>query len=217
MNKSSSAIPKYAKFLKALSIAIFCFALALCTNAKSMEDEHLVETGRSNHCISNDSCTHWGLKHWVCGIKEYVIDRCMCCTMCSFNSMDEDRTYKNNDYDITSDCCLIACTARYDSCCYNNPIGGTLCFPFAALTHLMCLPCACCCSTKKGTESISTFGFNKNHNNILIIYEDGRIGQYTPINRNSPYQELDALEAMRGKISRCYYGLTPGGEEILRK
>lgn len=205
MEKSTSALQKYATPLKALTIAIICVVFALCNIAQSMEEDHLVGTGTINQSVTEESCTHWGLKHWVYGIKEYVIDRCLCCTLCSFNSMDEDRKYTNTDYDMTSDCCLVACSARYETCCYNNPIGGTLCLPLAALTHLMGLPCACCSSTKENF----TFGSEEHNNTITIIYQNGHIGRHTLAYRHAIQEQLNMLGERNGGINRCFYGLTP--------
>lgn len=104
----------------------------------------------------DDCCTHWGLKRWFCGIKEYIIDRCLCCTECGFNPTDQDRAWI--EYDFSTDCCCITCSGIYANspcnCCpislYNNPITGTLCFPLAATMHLCSLPCACCSPNKDG-------------------------------------------------------------------
>jgi hypothetical protein len=143
--------------IKTLSVVLFCFSFSLWTDARSMEIsiEKEMHSGisicpNSGCCKSDkDCCTHWGLKRWVYGIKEYVIDRCMCCAMCGFNPIDEDRAYHHynvfDEVESTSDCCV--CSGR-DYGWYNNPIIGTLCFPFATTMHLICLPVACCYPTK---------------------------------------------------------------------
>ena len=93
------------------------------------------ENQKETAILEDEYCTHWGLKRWIYGIKEYIIDRCLCCTMCGFDPMDKDRAYQNDEF--TSDCCCV-----FQSWC-NNPITGTLCFPLVATTHLLCLSCAC--------------------------------------------------------------------------
>lgn len=87
------------------------------TILKKNEDQK--DAGRSD----DDCCTHWGLKRWVYGIKEYVIDRCLCCTKCGFNPTDEERGYNENVKGVitTSDCCCIGHTS-FCVACYNNPI-----------------------------------------------------------------------------------------------
>lgn len=100
---------------------------------------------------AENCCTHWGLKRWVYGIKEYVIDRCLFCTQCNFNPMDEERVYESIDKSFYSDCCCVSLCGQIncDSYFFNNPIGGTLCFPLAATMHLLCLPFACCASNEE--------------------------------------------------------------------
>lgn len=164
-----------SSIFKALSIAIFCFSFVLWTDVRSMEisidEEYQASTGRPICCNSgccrsgDDCCTHWGLKRWVFGIKEYVIDRCLCCGCCGFDLMDGDRTYiKENRYGriLTTDCCFLNFTENsLDLSCTDsdggiNWVTGSICLPFAALTHLLCLPVACCYSTKDdwwGTEA----------------------------------------------------------------
>jgi hypothetical protein len=127
----------------------------LATEDKKKERTRLKNSGdqeytdRSGCCRSDDDCCiHWGLKRWIYGIKEYIIDRCLCCAMCGFNPMDKDRAYQRDEY--TSDCSCVVL-----SCC-NNPITGTLCFPLVATIHLLSLPCACCSPNKDeyyGTDS----------------------------------------------------------------
>src|SRR5437868_4766919 len=91
-------------------------------------------------------CDHWGLQHWFCGIKEYVIDRCLCFGKFKFNSKDENKVFESSDKQMYSDCCCVAIFGFGDceNYVYNNPIGGILCLPFAATMHLLCLPFACC-------------------------------------------------------------------------
>lgn len=103
--------------------------------------------------FDDNSCTHWGLKRWADGIKEYVIDRCMGRALDDFNPMDEDRTYRNDEYNLTTNCCCIWFNACCTDCLFNNPIGGTLCFPLAATCHLLLLPTACCYPSKDGKWS----------------------------------------------------------------
>lgn len=105
-------------------------------NTRLKKNEDQKDTARSN----DDCCTHWGLKHWFYGIKEYIIDRCLCSAMCDFDPMDKDRAWIHGTY--TTDCCCVC-----GNCC-DNPISGTLCFPLVATTHLLFLPCACCSSRR---------------------------------------------------------------------
>ena len=129
--------------IKTLSVVFFCFSFSLWIDARSMEIsiEEEVHSGISicpnfGCCKSDkDCCTHWGLKRWVYGIKEYIIDRSICCAGCGFNPVDEDRAYHHYAYDnvqSTSDCCVCS-GSRGDWCSRNdwecnNPITGTLCF-----------------------------------------------------------------------------------------
>lgn len=137
---------------KALLVVIFCFSFALWTDARSMEivtDEERPSSraiGRNPGCCQSDdhSCTHLGLKHWIYGIKEYVIDRCLLCTKYGFNPIDEDRAYKDEIHGVTTDCPCVACSPYGAGCLHNNPITGTICFPLATVMHLMCLPFVCC-------------------------------------------------------------------------
>ena len=119
------------------------------TRLKKSEDQN--DTGRSD----DDCCTHWGLKHWFYGIKEYVIDRCLCCGECGFDPIDGDRAYIQETYHIiTSDCWCVAYVTKPDGA--DNCLTSTVCCPCSTLTHLICLPVACCYPTKKdwwGTES----------------------------------------------------------------
>lgn len=121
------------------------------------------EEGEKEKCYS-----HWGLSHWFAGIGEYL-GRSICCSakVCGYD--DAKRKYKIvGGYRGThgTDCCLIseyatcntpghpcACTCSGVSCCdissdgcslTNNPITGLVCLPFAVVSHLCCLPCACC-------------------------------------------------------------------------
>jgi hypothetical protein len=143
--------------IKFLLIAIFSFSL--CTNAQSMEEiqteeTYLNQSGTSACCNSKcfrscECCTHWGFKRWVYGIKEYVIDRCLCCTMCGFDPIHTDRRYVEFTGDritATTDCILIGithhvCPESSDKYFYNNPIGGILCLPIASSCHIVA---ACC-------------------------------------------------------------------------
>jgi hypothetical protein len=149
--------------IKFLLIAIFSFSL--CTNALSMEEiqteeTYLNQSGTSACCNSKcfrscECCTHWGFKRWVYGIKEYVIDRCLCCTMCGFDPIHTDRRYVEFTGDritATTDCGWIGvthalCTESSDKYFYNNPIGGILCLPIAAPFHILAAICGwhgCC-------------------------------------------------------------------------
>jgi hypothetical protein len=134
---------------------------ALKSAKKYVDEKSSIPNNQKNEVKSDyECCTHWGLKRWIYGIKEYVIDRCICCTMCGFNHMDEDRAYiiDNKTYgEFTTDCGCVASTPYGNGCLHNNPITGTLCFPLAATMHLCCLPCACCSPTNRdewyGTRS----------------------------------------------------------------
>jgi hypothetical protein len=97
---------------------------------------------------SSECCTHWGLKRWCYGIKEYVIDRCLCCAN-DFDEMDDSRAFKEIYKNRTTDCFCIYLTHNI-SYCYNNPITGTLCLPFGILVHLLCIPYVCCSPNKDG-------------------------------------------------------------------
>ena len=128
------------------------------------QEKQSEDAGRSGCCNSTcckgDDCyTHWGLKRWIYGIKEYVIDRCLCCaTPCVFDTIDGDRTYiKESTHGtsiVTTDCCLVAHSPLCSD--LHGWIDGTMCFPFAVLTHLISLPIVCCYPTKddwRGAEA----------------------------------------------------------------
>ena len=89
-----------------------------------------------------DNCNHWGLTHWLYGIKEYTIDRGIFCANNNFDETYEDRTYRDTRNNHTSDCCCVWLFTDCEPCCFNNPVGSLLCLPFALPMHLLCLPYA---------------------------------------------------------------------------
>uniref|UniRef100_A0A6C0CAC5 Uncharacterized protein n=1 Tax=viral metagenome TaxID=1070528 RepID=A0A6C0CAC5_9ZZZZ len=93
---------------------------------------------------NRSTCEHWGLTNWFCGIKEYVVDRCLCYGKYEFDPIDRNRIYFNEEKNISTNCFCVFPAGDYVNDCFNNPIGGTLCFPVSAITHLICLPIACC-------------------------------------------------------------------------
>ncbi|MGN6671643.1 MAG: hypothetical protein ACTHJ4_08920 [Candidatus Nucleicultricaceae bacterium] len=127
---------------------------------EDQENTDKFECCNSRFCRSNKNCcTHWGLKRWFCGIKEYVIDRCVCCgfTDCGFDHIDVDRAYIKEEiggYIVTTDCWLLKFR---DACCIQDGwFSGTICFPVAMLTHLMCLPITCCYPNKDDWRETET-------------------------------------------------------------
>lgn len=130
---------------------------------------------------THSTCEHWGLTNWFYGIKEYVVDRCLCYGKYEFDPIDRNRTYIDEEQNMSTNCCCIFLGAHCVNNCFNNPIGGTLCFPLSAVVHLVCLPIACCSPNKdtghiihmleKEEETISTtHNYNYNYN-IPISYE----------------------------------------------
>lgn len=123
------------------------------TTDQGNQEEQSEDIGEPSCCSStcyecDKCCTHWGFKRWVYGIKEYIVDRCLCCALpYVLDPIDGDRAYiKENTHEtkiVTTDCCFIAHVHNAEGW-----VDGTMCFPFAALTHLTCLPIACCYPTK---------------------------------------------------------------------
>lgn len=125
---------------------------------------------------------HWGLTQWFCGIKEYTIDRCLCCAENDFDPRDPDRMFGNDIEKMTTNCWCIYTWASIN-CLFNNPIGGLLCLPFAIPMHLLCLPLACCsCSKETGYKSyITEDGTRKDQDKKLKKkYESHTPWEYTP-------------------------------------
>ena len=108
----------------------------------------------------DECCTHWGLKRWVYGIKEYLIDSLLCsrgkgfghlcgdCFSYDFERVDEDRAYISDEYwkdAKSSDCCIIAHCSSWTA---EDPVVNLICCPLATITHLLCLPYSCCFPNK---------------------------------------------------------------------
>lgn len=124
--------------LKFMSIVFCCFVLALCSEIKCMDEK-----------TDKESYSHWGLSHWVSGIGEYF-QRCCCCNYDDSRLEGAYGVWDDGKYISTSDCwCVSIDGARpgTGSSC-DNPVIGTLCFPFVALAHLSCLPFALCCPSE---------------------------------------------------------------------
>lgn len=148
-------------FYKILSVLIIAISL-FSSNGFSMNEDDLLDSKDSNYSSiptpikadveKKECCSHWGLSHWFAGIGEYF-QRCICCTSPSKEgnykwswAIEDKRTGPNNGSisKAESDCALLIFGGgRHDSCC-NNPFIGTLCCPIVSVTHLCCLPCACC-------------------------------------------------------------------------
>ena len=111
-----------------------------CPETDRLSFSAMLVTLQSNHL----TCEHWGLTNWFNGIKEYVVDRCLCYGKYEFDPIEKNRTYIDNEMNMSTNCCWVFPAAHCANQCFNNPIGGTLCFPFAAAVHLICLPIACC-------------------------------------------------------------------------
>lgn len=112
-----------------------------------------------------ESCAHWGLSHWFSGIGEYI-QTCLCCkvdkTEGLYRHTIESNTYftfssigrqqKPSQTVVISDCYF-----NYFNTSYSNPRScekAFCCFPFAAITHLCCLPCACYKVSESAPEEI---------------------------------------------------------------
>jgi hypothetical protein len=92
---------------------------------------------------------HWGFKRWLFGIKEYVIDRCLCCGT-NIDPKDPTRAFSNIDSTETTDCSYLS---EVTSCC-NNPVSATLCCPVFTFGHLVCLPVMCCFPTREQWDRV---------------------------------------------------------------
>ena len=126
---------------------------------------------------------HWGLTQWFCGIKEYTIDRCLCCARNDFDPRDPDRMFGNDIEKMTTNCCCInVCSST--TCLFNNPIGGLLCLVFAIPTHLLYLPLACCSSSKETGFKSYTLTEEENRKDqekkLKKKYESHTPWEYTP-------------------------------------
>lgn len=150
-------------------------------------------------------CPHWGLSHWFSGIGEYI-QICFCMPPNKKNGKYEKQHSNYNR--IYSDCffehrgvCCGDCNVKDNVCAHA--CSAILCCPWAALTHLCCLPCACCeCSPRdpeyvytthdpmccKDSESTSTPPFIPSipsHSPTKEEIDAGIISQYT-VYRNDP-------------------------------
>lgn len=135
------------------------------TEATSLQSNHL-------------TCEHWGLKNWFCGIKEYVFDRCLCYAKYELDPIDRNRTYIDDEKNMSTNCCCIFPAGDCVSECFNNPIGGTLCFPLAATAHLICLPIACCSPNQDTGYKVH---INKKEEKIISTHSD-----YSPSYYSTP-------------------------------
>lgn len=92
-------------------------------------------------------CSHWGLKSWFSGIPEYITN-VYCTCMANNKNNNIDGAYKSGENTFDCFCSIIT----NDSCpccnCISNAIAGTICLPFAIVTHLFCLPIMCCYCNK---------------------------------------------------------------------
>ena len=87
---------------------------------------------------------HWGLSRWFLGIKEYIVDRCLCCGT-TMDANDQARAFSNTEKTETTDCSELSETAS----CYNNPVSASLCCPILTVAHLYYLPLMCCYQTRR--------------------------------------------------------------------
>lgn len=191
--------------MKSINLLFIILFLFQSTSLFSMNESEEIRMGKIKQVTKQsdqkdaskpdeDGCTHWGLTRWVYGIKEYVIDRCICCTMCSFNHMDEDRAYRDDQNGVTTDCFCVGLAPCYGGCLHNNIVTGTLCFPLATTVHLLCLPCACC-SPKRDGCCIGFYGTPSPEKQLRDAEEKkARIAEkYENLGKKNP-QEKDKLK-----------------------
>lgn len=86
--------------------------------------------------------THWGLKHWLFGIKEFIVDRCLCCAR-NMDEKDSTRAFIDPTMGYSTDCCCLVNEEGHIRTWTNNPLGGSICLPFAMVGHVCFLPVMC--------------------------------------------------------------------------
>jgi len=158
-------------FKTALTICVLSFFPISC--AIAMEDENQYNHIRARNieqqeetCCSlkrMEKC-HWGLYHWVAGIKEFFFDRCLmmsfCCQWDSYDDKNPDRVYLTSDEDQkgiytvrhSSDCYCCSCDVTREWC--DNAATITFGCPVVALTHILCLPRYCMDASPNPTVTI---------------------------------------------------------------
>jgi hypothetical protein len=111
---------------------------------------------------TDKNCSHWGLSHWFSGIGEYL-QTCLCCKVNKKEGLYR-HTIESDTYWSTgprpqprTTVVLSDCYFNYFNTSYSDPRRcdkAFCCFPFAAMTHLCCLPFACCKVAKSDPEEI---------------------------------------------------------------
>lgn len=143
--------------------------LAFCSDTFCME----VSKEKIENAEPNAGCSHWGLTHWVSGIKEYAIDRCLCdeSEERGFKPIDTSRIYTikyGEGLYSTSDClCVPACNTLCTCMVFEDhppsPQGlyfGTICCPIASLLQIISLSWLCCMPTPSDTCTLDVTGFH---------------------------------------------------------
>ncbi len=169
----------FYKTLLAFAIALSVFS----SNVFSMQDDLFapdLEFGNGPHTSpyktsdqpeekTDKSYSHWGLSHWFSGIEEYI-QTCLCCTVRKEEGLYR-HTIQHDTYlssgsigreeprttVVISDCFCNYFTT-YDDEDPRQCYRAFCCFPFAAITHLCCLPSACCKMSKSDPEEVFHVG-----------------------------------------------------------
>lgn len=109
------------------------------------------------------SCSHWGLSHWLSGIGEYL-QTCLCTKVEKEEGLYR-HTFENKTFDWGTNKTRSSPPTVVISDCYFNYFNDTMsdprlchlawcCCPCSTITHLCCLPCACCKVSKTAPEEI---------------------------------------------------------------
>jgi hypothetical protein len=163
----------------------------------------------------------WGPIHWLSGIKEYVVDRCLCSANNEFIQDDENRGYVEKN--ITTDCCCLFPNAihktnsdddsddsddshkkvkipdeldnqpemKTGSMC-DDPFMGTLCCPCAMISHLICLPFMCCFCNKESWDKSRIAKYKLFW--ILVACDIDSIEEMEEINKDIAISRREAIE-----------------------
>jgi hypothetical protein len=149
---------------------------------------------------------HWGLTQWFCGIKEYVIDRCLCCAGNDFNPRDPDRMFAENNIKMSTNCCCVFMCATVclgNTCLFDNPIGSLLCLPFALPTHLFFLPCACYSISKETGYKVHILTKEEEEEEKRKKYEE-RIEEIKKLMSTSSYTPSYSMSSYISPYSPLY-------------
>jgi hypothetical protein len=168
----------FYKTLLAFAIALSVFS----SNVFSMQDDLFapdLEFGNGPHTSpyktsdqpeekTDKSYSHWGLSHWFSGIEEYI-QTCLCCTVRKEEGLYR-HTIQHDTYlssgsigreEPRTTVVISDCFFNYFTTYDRDPRRcdkAICCFPFAVITHLCCLPSACCKMSKSDPEEVFHVG-----------------------------------------------------------